>query len=62
MDGVKILTWHCNGLTNEKQCNEDFVNILREHDIFLLESWTNDKSNIDLSGYTSHNFYLQTSA
>ena len=34
------------------------MDILTKHDIiFLSESWTNDRSNIELNGYVSHNFY-----
>ena len=37
---------------------DEFVDILTKHDIiFLSESWTNDRSNIELNGYVSHNFY-----
>lgn len=34
------------------------MDILTEHDIiFLLESWTNERSNIALNNYVSHNYY-----
>ena len=37
-----------------------FVNILSKYDIiFLYETWTSSKSNVELSGCTAHNFYRQ---
>ena len=34
------------------------MSIISENDIvFLYESWTSSSSDIDLSGYISHNFY-----
>ena len=34
------------------------MDILTKHDIiFLLESWTNERSNTVLNNYVSHNYY-----
>ena len=47
-----------NGLSAAKLESEGFINCLVKNDIiFLYEFWTGSKSNIDLSGYLSHNFY-----
>ncbi|MES9885080.1 MAG: endonuclease/exonuclease/phosphatase family protein, partial [Sedimenticola sp.] len=52
------MTWNCNGLAEYKRNNSEFRDILTANDIiFLLESWTDVDSDIDLSGYTCFNFY-----
>lgn len=52
------MAWNCQGLTQSKQENADFVHILDRHDIiFLSESWTNKNSEIELSGYKCFNYF-----
>ena len=52
------MAWNCQGLSHTKTENEEFVNILLGYDIiFLLESWTNKSSDLELSGYKSFNFF-----
>ena len=46
-NGIRISTYVACGLDT-----------LNEHDvIFLVEPWTNEKSNIVLNDYVSHNYY-----
>ena len=43
-DGLSILAWNCNCLTEGKRSEVDFCTIPKENDIvFLLESWTYSK-------------------
>ena len=52
------MSWNCNGLTQSKKNDADFINLLYQHDIiFLYETWTSENSEIDLKGYCSFNFY-----
>lgn len=53
-----MLAWNVQGLTDAKKESGEFVNIITQNDIiFLLESWTNCHSKIDIGGYVSYNFY-----
>ena len=57
---LNILSWNVNGLTSTRKDDDEFVNILSKYDlIFLYETWTSSKSNVELSGYTAHTFYRQ---
>jgi exonuclease III len=50
--------WNCNGLTERKLADSDFLKTLIDNDIIILsETWTNSNSNITLEGYESYNFY-----
>jgi len=52
------MSWNVHGLTRDKRDDAEFVKILSQNDIvFLYETWTNANSNVDLSGFVSHNFY-----
>jgi len=49
-DELKKLSWNVNGSTSEEEC----VNSIIYNGIVL---WTNQTSDIDISGYVSYNFY-----
>ena len=45
-------------MTDIKKGSNEFSNILCKHDIvFLYETWCDEESDIDISGYVTHNFY-----
>ena len=55
---MSILSWNVNGLSEVKRRDQELVDLICAHDIiFLYETWANSKTNIDISGYKSHNFY-----
>lgn len=50
--------WNCNGLADYKRNDREFTNIVTDNDIiFLLESWTDKDSDVDLTGYKCYNLY-----
>lgn len=50
--------WNCNGLTENKLSNEDFLNIIDGNGIVILsETWTNSSSNINIDGYKCFNYF-----
>ena len=56
--GLRILVWNCNGLTNDKLTEKEFVDLIKNSDIAILsESWTNNLSEIDIDGYLCYNLY-----
>ena len=56
--GLKILVWNCNGLTNDKITEQEFIDLIKSSDITILsESWTNNFSEINIDGYLCHNLY-----
>ena len=45
-------------MTKDKLNEREFVRILTENDIIiLLETWTDERSDVDIEGYKSYNFY-----
>ena len=47
-----------NGLTSEKKQSAEYGSFISQNDtVFLFETWTDKDSDVDFSGYTSHNFY-----
>ena len=53
-----VLSWNINGLTSSKLEDPDFLNYICKYGIiFMYESWTHNKSDINFNGYESFNFY-----
>ena len=54
---LSILSWNINGFTDTKKNDQELVKLIVKHDIiFLLETWANSNSSVNLSGYVAHNF------
>ncbi|WAR03415.1 hypothetical protein MAR_009973, partial [Mya arenaria] len=54
---LKICSWNCNGLTKDTLNYDEFLKIIQGTDIaFLYETWTCESSDIEIDGYTSHNY------
>ena len=57
-NGLSVIVWNCNGLTEQKLSDPDFKSHLCENDvIILLESWTDNSSEIEIEGFFVYNFY-----
>ena len=55
---MHVLVWNCNGLSRDKQENDDFLNMFDNYDLIcLLESWTDQRGPSDIQGYETLNFY-----
>jgi hypothetical protein len=55
---LNITAWNCNGLTEEKLNDEEFLKLIKSNDIvFLSETWTDNDSDIGIDGYSCFNFY-----
>ena len=55
---MKVLVWNCNGLTNDKHNDAQFIEILLQNDIVILsESWTEEYFDYELPNFVSFNFH-----
>ena len=55
---MKVLVWNCNGLTNDKHNDAQFIEILFQNDIVILsESWTEEYFDYELPNFVSFNFH-----
>ena len=56
--GISVLVWNCNGLTDRKLTDSEFISFLSNNDIIILsESWTDNDSSIDIENFTTYNFF-----
>jgi hypothetical protein len=57
-DGPKICVWNCNGLTENKLNDSEFINKIVTNDIIILtESWTDENSKLDIVNFTCYNYF-----
>ena len=55
---MKVFTWNCNGLSNDKRTDIEFQKLVFSYDIVILsESWADKESFVNVSGYKCFNFY-----
>ena len=54
---LRIVAWNCNGLTQDKLGDKNFVNTIKSSDIAILsETWTCKDSDTEIDGYFCYNF------